>query len=70
LFLSKDDARIGNGQQALWIGAAKAGKDVEYPRKGFVPLSVPFDTQRTREQVTWGDYLGEIVDVESIRLVK
>ena len=70
LFLSKDDARIYNGQQGLWIGAAKEGCKVEFPRKGFVVVTGIFRYAKDRGAGHMGEFLGEIVDVESIRLIK
>jgi len=70
IYITRDDARVGNPQQSLWIGGPKEGYDVKYPRKGFISVVGTLKYKSGEGAGHMGIWLGEIVDVEFLRIHK
>jgi hypothetical protein len=70
LFLSRDDAHVFNSMQALWIGAPKEGKSLNYPKEGFVRIVGTLLYEEGKGSGHMGAYLAELQDIEEMRKVK
>ena len=67
LYLSKDDSRILNTKQALWIGGPKQGLKIKYPSKGYVMIVGTLRyNPKTEGYGHLGLWLAELDDIEQI----
>jgi hypothetical protein len=66
LYLSKDDADHLNTMQALWVGSPKDGKDVKYPKNGFVMIVGTVRYTEGQGAGHLGSWFAELSDIEQI----